>query len=165
MSNIRKEKGITIVELMVGIIIASVLVLTIGSMLFYSYLNWFRNQDAVELHRDATIAMDMIARAIRPHKGTAIGANGGSTLTAGSELFYLLQESGPPPLNLWSLWHDPNTAIAGDEIKIIENKIPTAASLAFTKFGALRFVQVSMTLTDDNAQSITVQSTINYRML
>ena len=83
-----REKGLTIVELMVGIIIVSVLTLTIGSMLYYTYLSWFRNRDTVELQRDGTIAMDMIARAIRPHKGTVIGAtNGGSTLIAGGEKF------------------------------------------------------------------------------
>lgn len=151
MNNNKKEKGFTIVELMVGIIITSVLVLTIGSMLFYTYVSWFKNCDAVELQRDATIAMDMIARSIRPRTILQISASG-PILTAGSEKF---EVSGS------DLRYYPDTvANPGDYIEIVKGKITTPSP--FTKVGASRFVRVNMVL-EDNTESITVQSIINYR--
>ena len=66
LSKIKNQSGLTIVELMVGIVIGAILALTLGTMLVYIFAAWRNNSDQVELQRDATFAMDMISRAIRP---------------------------------------------------------------------------------------------------
>ena len=50
---------------MVGIMAASILSITIGIMLFYSYQGWRRMQESAEMQRDASLAMNTMAAAIR----------------------------------------------------------------------------------------------------
>lgn len=60
-----QSSGFTIVELMVSMLAFSVMVLVVGSMLFYGWLGWRRNTESVNMQRDALIAMNTIAREIR----------------------------------------------------------------------------------------------------
>ena len=61
----RSQFGFSVVEVMVGIMAASILSITIGLMLFYSYQGWRRMQEAAEMQRDASLAMSTMASAIR----------------------------------------------------------------------------------------------------
>lgn len=147
----KPNKGFTIVELMVAALISSIMAITVGSMLYYSYLAWSRNRDTVEMQRDATISMDMIARAIRPAYGADVQASG-STLTVGSKSFYV---------NSGNLWYDPDTdpAISGDEVEIVYGKVN---SLSFVEDTTLHTVSVDMVL-QNKVDTITVSAVIGYR--
>lgn len=61
----KQSKGFTVVELMVGMLAMSVMVLVVGSMLFYGWLGWRRSMESVGMQRDALIAMETIAKEIR----------------------------------------------------------------------------------------------------
>jgi hypothetical protein len=50
---------------MVGMTAASILALTAGVMLWYSYLGWHRMQEAAEMQRSSSLAMNTMASAIR----------------------------------------------------------------------------------------------------
>ncbi len=66
LSGYRKLRGFTIVELLAGMVIASILIIVIGTMMYSFFLNWKKNRIASELQSDTIFAMDMIGRAIRP---------------------------------------------------------------------------------------------------
>ncbi|MBN3037932.1 MAG: type II secretion system protein [Candidatus Omnitrophica bacterium] len=150
MIKIRKKRGFTIVELMVGIVVSSILALTAGTMLVFISLSWRRGTDSTELQRDATFAMDMFSRAIRPGHTSYIQASG-STLIAGAKSFYL---SGT------SLWYDPDMGTTGDEVEIIKDKV---SSLTFTKDPTAHSVDINMVL-QDSPDSITLNAEITYRI-
>jgi len=153
-----KNQGFTLVELLVYIFVSSVLVLTMGMILYFCFLNWHRSGSAVELQRDGSIAMDMFSRAIRPASGPGIQTLG-STLTIDpipiigqkGKSFYLIGSS---------LWHDPDTATSGDEIELIKNKVST---LSFTINSLLHSVNINMIL-QDSPETVTLNSSIGYRV-
>ena len=146
----KKHSGFTLIELMISIIISSILALTAGIMIYYSYETWNKSKIAVELQRDATFAMDILSRNIRPSNHSDIQTSG-STITIGNKSFYLV---GPR-----SLWHDPNNSVAGDENIIVDNKVTT---LAFSKNDLLRSVEIYMVL-EDGTETITLDNSIEYR--
>ena len=61
----KQRSGFTVMELMVGMIAFSVMVLVVGSMLVFGWLGWRRSAESVAMQRDAVIAMNMIAKEIR----------------------------------------------------------------------------------------------------
>lgn len=63
--NTRRHNGFTLVELMVGMLAASVLAITIGSMLFYAYMGWRATRAVSEMERDGSLAMHTMSRVIR----------------------------------------------------------------------------------------------------
>lgn len=66
LSGYKRSRGFTIVELLAGMIIASILVIVIGTIMYSFFLNWKKNRVASELQGDSIFAMDMIGRIIRP---------------------------------------------------------------------------------------------------
>ena len=66
MNKTRKSRnGFTLVELMVATLAFSILVLAVGSMLVFGWMGWKRNNDLVNMQRDASLAMMMISKEIR----------------------------------------------------------------------------------------------------
>ncbi len=57
--------GFTIIELMVSTIAFAVMVLAVGSMLVFGYTAWTRGNSSVEMQRDVSLAMRVIAKEIR----------------------------------------------------------------------------------------------------
>lgn len=130
----KDKKGFSIIELMVAMIISSIFVITIGTMLYFSFSNWRKSRVAAELQQDAIFATDMLSRAIRPSSFSGITVSG-STLTIGNKSFYL---SGK------NLIYDPDTAVSGNEATIISGS--RVASLSFQADAVSRTVSTSMTL-------------------
>lgn len=64
--------GHTLIELVIGTAAAAVLAVTLGTMLFYGYVTWVRNCLAVDLHRDATLAMQTLARSLRQASASGV---------------------------------------------------------------------------------------------
>jgi prepilin-type N-terminal cleavage/methylation domain-containing protein len=78
-------QGFTMVELLVAMIAAPLLSLTIGTMLHYFQSGWKRHAGAVEFQRDATLAMNAIARAVRSAPAGAVSNSAGRlTILAGA---------------------------------------------------------------------------------
>jgi prepilin-type N-terminal cleavage/methylation domain-containing protein len=145
----KRCRGFTIIELMVAMVIGSILAITAGSMLYYIFLTWHRNTDEVELQRDATIAMNMISRAIRAATANDIQA-ASQSLVIKNKTFYNTNSS---------LWYDPDTTIANNEIEIINNKVN---SISFINNAPEHSIGIDIEL-QDGVKSTAVSSTISYR--
>lgn len=65
MSVRKKTDGFSIVELMVAMLATSILALAVGSMLVFGWISWKRNNDSVNMQRDASLAFSMMAKEIR----------------------------------------------------------------------------------------------------
>ena len=65
--------GFTLVELLMASVAAAVLVVTMGIMLVYGFTTWHRNTRSIDMHRDATLAMRTLDRALR--QATALGVD------------------------------------------------------------------------------------------
>jgi prepilin-type N-terminal cleavage/methylation domain-containing protein len=71
------KDGFTIVELLIGIIAASILALMAGTMLMNAYKGWVRSLALADMERDAAVAIHTLDLAVRG----ATNAVGGATLT------------------------------------------------------------------------------------
>lgn len=82
----RKHRtGFTLVELLVSMVALSIVALTVGSILYYTWIGWKRNQDSVNMQRDASLTMRMVAKEVRR---TAINnISGGNSLICGTKSF------------------------------------------------------------------------------
>ena len=111
--------GFTLVELTAGMVTASVLALTAGSMLWYGYLGWHRLGDAVNMQRDMRAALETLSHAVRT--GTNMTVTGGTVFT--------VQSATRPPVSVYSsggsLYYDPNTGAAGDQITLVNGTLQT----------------------------------------
>lgn len=64
--NANKSKaGFTLVELMVAALATTLLAMTVGLTLYFGWLGWNRVNDSVDMQRDTSLAMRVMARAIR----------------------------------------------------------------------------------------------------
>lgn len=70
------NRGFTIVELMIAILISSILILTAGIMLYYGWKGWHKNSVKMALQGDAIYAMDILDRTIRPVKNADLSISG-----------------------------------------------------------------------------------------
>lgn len=58
-------RGFTVIELMVGILSFSVMVLVVGSMLVFGWQGWARYNQNVAMQRDATLGLTIVSKEIR----------------------------------------------------------------------------------------------------
>lgn len=63
--NARQQIGFTLVELLIGMVAASVLALTAGSLLANTYRGWVRSLALADLERDGMVAVSAINYAVR----------------------------------------------------------------------------------------------------
>lgn len=105
-----KTGGFSIIELMLGVIAMAVLVLAIGSMLVFGWRGWRHGNEIVNMQRDASLALRVIAKEIRMSNFSAITdgnplicptASGTATFTwSGGNL----DISGSSPMRLVQGW-------------------------------------------------------------
>lgn len=97
MTGAGQRTGTTVVEVMVGVVAAAMLLLTLGSMLFYSYRGWRIMQSAAEMERDGALAMRTLCRVFRSGSGTNVWVVSPSSVTVSNasdiaaQSFYLTQ--------------------------------------------------------------------------
>ena len=60
-----RRSGLTLVELLVAMLSASVLVLTMGAVLYYGIRGWSSTSEVAELQRDGAFAVDMLSRTVQ----------------------------------------------------------------------------------------------------
>lgn len=151
------KKGFTIIELMVAIILSSILAITAGVMLYYVFSSWKNNNIAIELQRDATIAMDMMARRIRSSTSTCI-RSGGSKYFNDVDRISIGQITATQ--NFWqngdTLWYSEGT----HSVAIIPGKL---TYVRFTKDEARHSVIIKLKLEQNNIPIIVDPIQIGYR--
>lgn len=74
-----RQRGFTIVELLVAVVASAVLALTAGAMLWYGTLGWRRTREAVDLQRDMAVTLDVMSRSVRA--GTNLAFATGAVFT------------------------------------------------------------------------------------
>lgn len=148
------RSGFTIVELMMCIVISAILALTMGTMLYYIFVAWRNNSDQVEIQRDATFAMDMLSRNIRPASFSQISTPNSRTLNIGSKSFSWDGVSGS------SLNYDPDTSASSDEIELIRDRV---TSLEFINNSPSKSITINMVLTQGRESLVLDETTIGYR--
>ena len=119
--HLRNQKsGFTLVEMLVALVAAAVLVMTMGSMLWYGFLGLKRTKQSVALQRD--MRASMVALAQMTHSATGM-----SYSTSG---VYVAWFSNRPPASVYSqstsnLFFDPNTTAAGDAMQLAYGTLKT----------------------------------------
>jgi hypothetical protein len=141
------------VEVLAAIAAASVLALTAGLLLYYGYLALTRNRENVEMQADGTIAMDMIARAVRPASTATVTAAAGSLRVATSNRVVEFRAVAA------DLVYDPDTGHAGDEMTVVRGRL-----VSFAASNTPRGVDVRMVLKDATASpAATLEGTMTCR--
>jgi prepilin-type N-terminal cleavage/methylation domain-containing protein len=86
------KQGFTLIEVMMAAVAFALLVVAVGSMLVFGYMGWRRNNDLVNMQRDASLTMMMISKEIRNASPDEIADGTGGISFAGSGISFT--ESG-----------------------------------------------------------------------
>lgn len=136
-TKLKSREGFTLVELLVGMLAVGMLSLVVGAMLFFGWKSWRVNNASVEMQRDTSLAMRVIAREIRrtPINQITVGTSLTCVNTNGT---YVFSQSGGD-LNLQV---DSQAAWP-----LIRNYVDSVNGFSTTKTNALGIVSVSLNLT------------------
>jgi prepilin-type N-terminal cleavage/methylation domain-containing protein len=135
----RSKKGFTLIEVMVAAVAFSLLVVAVGSMLVFGYRGWRRNNDLVNMQRDASLTLMMIAREIR--NGTYDDVTVGSGISfAGSGISFT--ESGDDIIHSGSGMAVVNGWLVPGSLKSRKQEIANGA----TDFKTNQWVEVEFAL-------------------
>ena len=146
-----RKNGFTIVELMVAMLSAALLAAISGAILFYAYTGWRRNTAAVELQRDGTVAIDMLARAVRHASASDVTISAGKMEVQKAASTVSFTASGS------DLVYDPDTGSGGDEVTVIDGRLSE-----FTPTNALNGVGIRLVL-EDGEETTQIDSMLIYR--
>ncbi|VGO17545.1 hypothetical protein PDESU_06142 [Pontiella desulfatans] len=89
-----KRSGFSLVEMMVAILASSILALTVGSILYFSWMAWMQHNDSVSMQRDVSLTMKLIADEVRetPIEDISVGGSlqgaHGAFVVSGNDLVY-----------------------------------------------------------------------------
>ena len=144
--------GFTMVELLVALAAASVLAVTAGITLVYSHSGWRRNNAAMELQRDATLAMYRLSRAVRGASGNDV-----TTPLAGQSAERLTIQTTEFRVDGDHLLYDPDTGIGGNEIVIVDGRLKT---FTVTSLSTGIGVSIVLELQNENSDEIAITSAI-----
>ena len=152
----------TLVELMLGLVCASILAMVMGSMLYFVQKNWVTNNRRVELQRDASLVMDMLTRRVRRSTATRV------TVTGGGKKIKIKPEDTvvDPIVQIYrqgqDLIYDPDVNVAGDEMVLIEGKVKGNGFRA-ENFDTHVRVDLQLEDQDDNELTRRMHSMITFR--
>jgi hypothetical protein len=127
--------GVTLVELLIAMLSASILALTAGIILVFCFKTLRANGDVVGLQRDVDITTRTLYRAIRTARSSELNrahlpVNGTSSrLTIGTRSFFRATAAHTFDAGGSFLVYDPNTAAGGDEQVLVAG---TLQSCTFT---------------------------------
>ena len=148
--------GFTMIEMLVALAAASILAITAGITLVYSHSGWRRNNAAMELQRDATLAMYRLSRAVR-----GASANDVTTPLAGQSAGRLTIQTTEFRVDGDHLLYDPDTGIGGDEVVIVDGRLKT---FTVTSLSTGIGVSIILELQNENGNEITItNATIAFR--
>jgi prepilin-type N-terminal cleavage/methylation domain-containing protein len=148
--------GFTMVELLVALAAASILAITAGMTLVYGYSGWCRNNAAMELQREATLAMYRLSRAVRGASATDV-----TTPLAGQSAERLTIKMTDKTTEFRvdgdHLLYDPDTGIGGDEVVIVDGRLKT---FTVTNLSTGTGVSTVLELQNENSDEIAITSAI-----
>ncbi len=121
-----RKSGFSLVEVLAGLLAASVLALTAGTMLFHAYDGWSDNHTAVNLQRDGRNAMDLMTRAIRNASSTNVVIQGNNRDFTMSRVV-MNSQSVTNTVRFWrsgrNLIYDPDTSTGGDNVFLVRDGV------------------------------------------
>ena len=132
-----RDSGFTLVELMIGVLLLSLLALVVTQIPLFNLRSWRKGNERLEMQRDAHYAMLRIQRKLRPARLSHIDVSDPSTLVIGDETFFL-QET-----NLF--YQNPE----GTQEVVIEGDVGTQFTVTPTG-GA---INVALTLARESVQT------------
>jgi hypothetical protein len=144
-----RNHGFTLVETAVAAVSAAILVLTMTALLVQEYRGMASSQAAAGLQDDSAVALDMIARAVRPVASTNVTVAAG-LLVAGTRSF---TRSGG------DLVYDPDTGTGGDEVTIIRGRVVSFVPTHLPGTG----VHVALALQEGPDDSLSIEATTTFR--
>ena len=143
------RKGFTIAELTVGMVSASILIMSVSIMLFAAFRDLSMNRRLVETQRDAAAAMHALDFGLRGASRFELTVTTNRINVAGSgRSFY---RSGR------TLWYDPDTNAAGNEVALVNDKL-----LGFSASVTQRQINIGLVLTNAG-QTLSITSSIALR--
>ena len=147
--------GFSLIDIIMGMLAAAVLVLTMGTMLFYGYKSYVHNSQMLELHRDGTAAVQMLTPKIRGASPSRVTVAGGQITILPRNIFV------DPTVSFFTNDHhlvfDPDTGIDDNEVIIIHDSV-----LSFAPSGLSFGVAIQLVLSN-NYDYTEINSTIAYR--
>lgn len=143
-----QKTGFTLVELLMAVVASAILALVVGIMLVYAWGEFRRDRDGVNMQEDGRIAMETIARTIRSASAPNVQVLSSNDLrVTSSGVTKRVYASGN------SLFYDPNMAVAGDAVSLVNNRLISFIALTTNSTS----VQVTLTLTaGDNTHNETI---------
>ena len=133
-----RNSGFTATELMATVVAASALALSAGIVMTIGYREWVNDTGIVEMQRDATFAVDMMAKAIREANPSTVTVSAGR-LDIATRSFY---SDGA------DLMYDPNTGSIGDEVVLVPGRLDSFVPVLVANHG----VRIDLSLRDDREQ-------------
>jgi len=133
--------GFTIVELLAGMVAASVLAIAVGSVLFYAYRGWTVSSESVDMQRDGTIAMLTLSKRIRAAVPSGVSVSGSDLSIARGGTTAVFRVTGA------DLLFDPNAAVSGDEVVLVDGRLSAFLPTPFSE--GVR-IQMQLTTGDEN---------------
>lgn len=78
MKTCKSKSGFSLIELLLAAVATAILALTVGSLLYFGWLGWHRDNASVDMQRDTSLAMRTMEREI--HGATSLEVPSASTL-------------------------------------------------------------------------------------
>lgn len=143
-----RPTGFTLVELLIGMIAASILAFTAGTMLMTAYRGWVRSLALADMERDASVAIHTLDLAVRGADAVLLAEPNALRVrgTDGAVRSFSAQWSGTPSRGSLVYYRD---LAAGDPMILVENRLVSFGS-TFTS-GVVR-VSMSLSGIDRNNQ-------------
>ena len=137
---------------MVAVLVASILVVTASTFLVGVFQNYSRNTRYVEMQRDGAATFQLMGKHLRQASSSRVTASNNVLRIVGTNnvtrSFY--RSAG-------NLFFDPNTAVAGDEMRMVYDRVH-----AFTVSNDTRAVYVTLHLAEGGEESV-LQSQFTFR--
>ena len=70
------QRGFTLIELLTAMIISAIVIVAVGSILFYGQKSWNSTWERANLQRDASYAMQRMSRAVKAGTSAQVEAEG-----------------------------------------------------------------------------------------
>ncbi len=113
-----RRMAFSLVELLAVMVSGAVLAITAGTLLFFGFLGWRRHSQALDMQRDATLAMKVVGDAVRESHARAVPPPVGSRLVIPRNGFTseVYQTSN-------NLMFDPSVNRSGDDYTLVAGRV------------------------------------------
>lgn len=149
-------QGFSLIELLMASLSAAVLVVTMSTMLFYGYVTWSRNTRSVNLHRDATLAMQTLERSLRQATAAGVDLSQPDRIVVSNQTAPTLQSFYQQANDLV---YNPNLNGGGVPFSLVQGSV---ISSGFTHSNLAQGVIVRLQL-QDGIETLEMNSSVHFR--